>query len=81
MTVEDFKTRIGAVLRDRRHDQGLTLWDVSHRSEVSKSFVSQVERGETIPSVPTLYRIASALNLSLIALFIAVDAKPHKDAK
>ena len=58
-------TRIRA-LRQARH---LTLRDVAERSGVTESFLSQVERDVTSPSIATVHRIARALDLSISQLF------------
>lgn len=58
-------TRIRA-LRQARH---LTLRDVAERAGVTESFLSQVERDVTSPSIATVQRIARALDLSIAQLF------------
>ena len=58
-------TRIRA-LRQARH---FTLRDVAERSGVTESFLSQVERDVTSPSIATVQRIARALDLSIAQLF------------
>lgn len=58
-------TRIRA-LRQARH---LTLRDVAERAGVTESFLSQVERDVTSPSIATVQRIARALDLSIGQLF------------
>ncbi len=54
-------TRIRALRRARR----LTLRDVAERAGVTESFLSQVERDVTSPSIATVHRIAGALGLSI----------------
>ena len=58
---------IGARLRETRRTRGLTLDAVA--AGFTKSFVSAVERGETAPSVGSLYRICDALGISMASLF------------
>jgi transcriptional regulator with XRE-family HTH domain len=58
-------TRIRA-LRQARH---LTLRDVADRAGVTESFLSQVERDVTSPSIATVHRVAQALGLSISQLF------------
>jgi transcriptional regulator with XRE-family HTH domain len=58
-------TRIRA-LRQARH---LTLRDVADRAGVTESFLSQVERDVTSPSIATVHRVARALGLSIAQLF------------
>jgi transcriptional regulator with XRE-family HTH domain len=60
---------VGGRLRETRQGLGLTLDDVARQTGVTKSFVSAVERGETSPSIGSLYQLCEALGLSLAALF------------
>jgi len=64
---------IGARLRETRRARGLTLDDVAGAAGLTKSFVSAVERGETAPSVGSLYRICDALGISMASLFELVE--------
>ena len=60
---------LGARIRAVRQARHLTLRDVSERAGVTESFLSQVERDVTSPSIATLQRIARALDLSIAQLF------------
>lgn len=60
---------VGGRLRETRQGRGLTLDDVARRAGVTKSFVSAVERGETSPSIGSLYRLCEALGLAVAGLF------------
>ena len=60
---------LGARIRSVRQARRLTLRDVSERAGVTESFLSQVERDVTSPSIATLQRIARALDLSIAQLF------------
>lgn len=57
--------QIGERLRDRRHELGLSLRELSGRLGVSASLISQIERGRANPSVSTLYALVGALDVSL----------------
>lgn len=65
--------QLGPRIRSLRQARHLTLRDVSERAGVSESFLSQVERDVTSPSIATVHRIARALDLSIAQLF-AEDA-------
>jgi transcriptional regulator with XRE-family HTH domain len=60
---------VGGRLREARQAHGLTLDDVARQAGLTKSFVSAVERGETSPSIGSLYRLCDVLGLSVAALF------------
>jgi mannose-6-phosphate isomerase-like protein (cupin superfamily)/DNA-binding XRE family transcriptional regulator len=61
-------TPIGQQLRRARLAAGISLREMARRVDVSASFISQVELGRTMPSVGTLYSIASELGVSLDGL-------------
>ncbi|MGZ4104575.1 MAG: helix-turn-helix domain-containing protein [Actinomycetota bacterium] len=59
---------VGARLRALRDARGLSLRDLAHRSGVSAPMLSQVERGETSPTLAIASKIAAGLELSLSQL-------------
>lgn len=60
---------LGGRLRARRRAKRLTLREVAERSELTESFLSQLERGISSASVATLQRICVVLGLSVGDLF------------
>lgn len=54
------------VLLDARKKAGLTQQQLAERIGADKSYISRVERGLTIPTVPIFYRIAAAMGLRVI---------------
>lgn len=67
---------IGQQLRRARMAAGISLREMARRVDVSASFISQVELGRTMPSVGTLYAIASELGVSLDGLMPSAQAQP-----
>ena len=59
---------VGARVKALRDSAGLSLRDLSERSGVSAPMLSQVERGETSPTLTVAARIASGLELRLSQL-------------
>ena len=59
---------VGARVRALREGMGLSLRDLAERSGVSAPMLSQVERGETSPTLSVASRIAAGLDLSLSQL-------------
>ena len=57
-------THLGAKIRSRRRLLGLTLENVAQAADLSKPFLSQIERGKASPSLTSLARIAGALQVS-----------------
>ena len=59
---------LGAIIRERRHAQGISLSQLAEQAGVSTSFVSQVERGVANPTLSSLKALVGALNFSVGAL-------------
>jgi transcriptional regulator with XRE-family HTH domain len=59
---------IGSRVRALREAMGLSLRDLAERSGVSAPMLSQVERGETSPTLQVATRIAAGLDLRLSQL-------------
>jgi transcriptional regulator with XRE-family HTH domain len=59
---------LGALIRAQRVTAGLTLRELSERTNVSNAYLSQIERGLHEPSISVLGAIAAALGVSLEAL-------------
>lgn len=53
--------RMGRTIRETRHRRKLTLVQLAERTQLSHSFLSQIERGLAQPSMQSLHRIAVAL--------------------
>lgn len=53
------------ILLDARKNAGLTQAELAQRIGADKSYISRVERGLTIPSVATLYKIAAAMGMTV----------------
>ena len=67
---------VGARVKALREAMGLSLRDLAERSGVSAPMLSQVERGETSPTLAVAERIASGLDLSLSQL-LRLDERAH----
>lgn len=59
---------IGPILYQRRKALGLTLTQLSTRSGVSKSMLSQIERAEANPTYAVLWALTSAMRIDFAAL-------------
>lgn len=60
---------LGAQLKTAREKKGYTLKQLSEISGLSIGFISQVERGQTDPSLSSLKNLATSLDLKLRDLF------------
>lgn len=72
--VNSLMNRLGPKLRAVRRERGLTLDAVASEAELTKGFLSLVERGQTAVSVPNLLRICDILGVSIGSLFDFPDS-------
>lgn len=57
---------IAAHIRERRYELDLTQKEVAERAETSHSFISKVEGGDHMPTIPVLKRILAVLDEELL---------------
>ena len=69
----DIHDRLASSLRAARKARGLSLDAVAKLSGVSRSMVSQIERGESSPTVATLWNLTQALQVDFAGL---LEGKP-----
>ena len=62
--------QLGPRIRALRQARKVTLRELSERAGVTESFLSQVEREVTSPSIASVQRIARALDLGIAELFV-----------
>lgn len=60
---------IGTKIRDLRVQKGLTQEELADRAELSKGFISQLERDITSPSIATLVDVLQCLGTDLEEFF------------
>lgn len=72
---------VGTNLKQIREERGLSLDKVAELTGVSKSMLGQVERGETSPSIATIWKIANGLRVSFSTFIqeetIQISVKRH----
>ncbi len=72
MAPDDIKLK----LRDVRAASGLSLSKVAEMTGVSKAMLGQIERGESSPTIATLWKIAKGFQLPLSALIEPSNSDP-----
>lgn len=65
---DDEPPRVGQTLQSLRQLQNLSLEELSRKSGVSKSMLSQVERNLANPTIALVWRLANALGVSMTDL-------------
>jgi DNA-binding XRE family transcriptional regulator len=70
------KNWIAAHIRERRYELYLTQKDVAEKAGTSHSFISKLEGGDHIPTIPVLQRILAVLGEELL-----IGIQPKGDAE
>ena len=66
---------VGPALRRLREDRGLSLEQLAQLTGVSRAMLGQVELGQSVPTIKTLWRIAHALEVPFSALLSSGPSK------
>ncbi len=59
------KPSFGARLRQLRERAGLSIYALAKKSEVSRSFIGEIEAGKKAPSFDVARKLASALGVGI----------------
>ncbi len=65
----DIKHRFGLAIKQRRSELGFSQEELAFRSEIHRTYISDIERGSRNPSLVNIKRLANALDISVSALF------------
>lgn len=57
--------RVGSRIRERRRELGRKLSEVADNADMSAGYLSSIESGGKVPSLPVLARLSHALDMSL----------------
>jgi transcriptional regulator with XRE-family HTH domain len=63
------RMNIGETIRNFRLQKGMSQGDIEKRTGLLRCYLSRVENGHTVPSLDTLSRIATAMDLPLSRFF------------
>ncbi|SKB00040.1 Helix-turn-helix [Caloramator quimbayensis] len=62
---DEQKKIIGEIISNKRAELNLTQQELAEKSNLSRSYIADIEAGRYIPSVKSLIAIASVLKLDL----------------
>ena len=60
-TEKSLKAGLGAAIRDERSVLGISQEELAHRSQLHRTYISDLERGSRNPSIESMEKIARAL--------------------
>ena len=64
---------VGGVIARFRAERGITQEVLSGLSDIGRTHLSAIERGERKPTLETLYRISNALDIPMSTIVIAIE--------
>ena len=73
MADDDLRAGLGAALRILRAEAGLSQDELAYRAGINRSYLSDVERGVSSPSLDRVARLAIALNVRASELVRAAE--------
>ncbi len=66
---------VGSVIAEFRKKKGLSQEVLSGLADIGRTHLSAIERGERKPTLETLYRISTALNVRMSDIVIEIEKK------
>ncbi len=66
---------VGKVIADFRKRRNLSQEVLSGLADIGRTHLSAIERGERKPTLETLYRISTALNVKMSDIVIEIEKK------
>lgn len=70
--MEDYLIGIGKRIKELRKKDNHTISEIANRASVTAGLISRIENGRTIPSLPVLLKIISALEIDVADFFNAM---------
>jgi transcriptional regulator with XRE-family HTH domain len=73
--VNAISQRFGAAVRELRDARGWSQEQLAGRAELNRSYLGEVERGDAMPSLATVEKLAVALHLSPADLLLHCEGR------
>ena len=70
---------VGETIAEFRTKKGLTQEVLSGLSDIGRTHLSAIERGERKPTLETLYRISRALDVKMSLIVTVIESKINSD--
>lgn len=76
--MHNLSATIGKRIREIRNAQGISLEELSFKAGLNAAHLGQIERGLRNPTIETLERIATALDVSFYDLISSAETLPRE---
>jgi len=73
---EDIETHVGEKVKTVRESRGLSLKDMSQRTDLSVSLLEKIEKGDVNPPLGTVIKLAKALDMKMGYLISGEEDRP-----
>ena len=77
--VESLGPRFGLLVRAIREERGLSQEGLAARAELNRSYMGEIERATSMPSLSTAAKLARALGLPLWQLIERCESNSHQE--
>jgi len=74
---EDIRANVGERVKEVREKRGLSLKDVSQRTDIDVAMLSQIEGGVVAPPLGTIIRLAKALEMKMGYFISGEEDRPY----
>lgn len=68
--------KLGKVISALRKQAGISQEELAFRASIDRTYISQIERGVSNPSLLIVFKVAQALNTPMTALFQSLSQTP-----
>ena len=72
---------VGNTIKDLRKQKGISQEELADSIDSHQVYISEIERGLKLPSLPVLYKIAHCLGFSLTELISLVENQMERSSK
>jgi len=69
----NLQRKFGLVLKELRLEKGLSQESLANQSEIDRTYISDIEKGERNISLKIIEKLSGALQISLSELFIKIE--------
>jgi transcriptional regulator with XRE-family HTH domain len=69
----DIKKEVGIKIRNLRKEKGLSQEALANLSDLDRTYIPSIERGERNISIEVIYKLCNALNITISDLFKQIE--------
>src|SRR3984957_11296298 len=80
VVAEDEDIDVARAVRDIRHSRGMSQLQLAGRMQVPRTYISKIENGKALPTLSSLERLATALEVDMCNLLHDARNRQHDEA-